>query len=223
MNKRFAMVVLAFALLTSACTIEQLKTYQAVTGDILSTERHEALAKLPDHAWKLGDGSVIELDGSVTPPTPCDVEKTRVNAQPYFANNPAPAMDAFRAVARCRGWSQGHIDSWAIAVEDIMRFESGFCYNRLGGSLINDGANCDSLRQGRREDAGFGQLISIHYKGWLCAQEGLCSKWEVIATPWSSMTALLALIERSGTSGYCYNAYARSLHKRTCRNPGWDV
>lgn len=85
-------------------------------------------------------------------------------------------------------------------------------------------------RQGRKEDAGFGQLIRIHYQigrpgtGWLCVQEGLCSKQDIIAAPVGVDDRLLvALIERSGTSGWCYDDGARRLHRRTCGHPGIDV
>lgn len=227
MNIRNRAARIVGVLITSAlllgCTPEQLKTYQAVTGDKLTPEREQSLLALEDHPMKLGDGSVIELDGSVTPPTACDVEKVRINALQYNYTDPVPAMEAFRAVSRCRGWSQAQIDSWAIAMEDIMRFESGFCYNVLGGARMGDSQGCQISRQGSRGDAGFGQLISLHYRGWLCSQEGLCSKWDVIATPWNSMTALLALIERSGVRGYCYSGWARRLHNRTCAHPGLDV
>lgn len=227
-TKRLARVltVVITSVLLLGCTPEQLKTYQAVTGDILSPQREVELLALDDHPMKLSDGSVIELNGSVTPPTPCDVEKGRINSLTYNYDDPTPAMDAARTVARCRGWNQAQIDSWQIALQDIMRFESGFCPNVLNGArMAGNGAGCVLSRQGRKGDSGFGQLISIHYRpgAWLCSQEGLCSKWDVIATPWSSMTALVAMIERSGTAGYCYNSGARRLHRATCNNPGLDV
>lgn len=225
---RVLAVIITSALLLG-CTPEQLVTYQSVTGDIVAPEREAVLLALPDLPWRVADGSVIEVDGRLTAPTPCDVEQGRINALTYTYGDPGPAMEAFRSVARCRGWSQAQVDSWATAVEDVMRFESGFCYNILGGARLRSDVGCVLGRQGTRGDAGFGQLISIHYRhtggetGWLCAQEALCSKHDIIATPWHSMTALLALIERSGTQGWCYSASARRLHRRTCSNAGLDV
>ena len=153
----------------------------------------------------------------------------RVNNRTYNWGDPDPAMATFRTVAKYRGWSAQQIQSWEVAVYDIMKGESGFCPNMLGGARIAKTQGCIIARQGRRSDAGFGQLISIHYRytrpgtGWLCKQEGLCSKWQIVGSPWNSMTALLALIERSGTHGWCYSRSARAHHRVTCSNPGLDV
>ena len=90
-------------LLLSACTPEQLDVYQKVTGDQLDAGRTEALLALDDTPWRLDDGSVIQVDGTLTPPTACDLEKTRINTMLYHWGVPEPAMDAFRSVARCGG------------------------------------------------------------------------------------------------------------------------
>lgn len=184
--------------------------------------------------------SVVETSTTITTPVTTEqinftVEQVRyfdmlrVNNRTYNWGDPDPAMATFRTVARYRGWSQQQIQSWEIAVRDIMKGESGFCPNMLGGARLANTEGCIIGRQGRRSDAGFGQVISIHYKhttpgtGWLCKQEGLCSKWQIIGSPWNSMTALLALIERSGTQGWCYSRSARKHHRVTCSNPGLDV
>lgn len=152
-----------------------------------------------------------------------------VNNIVYIHGTGAPAMEAFRIVATQRGWTPQEIKSWEIAIANIMMGESGFCPNVLGGATIAKPVGCVIKKQGRYSDAGFGQLIGIHYRhtrpgtGWLCDQERLCSKWDIIASPWNSMTALLALIERSGTRGWCYNSWARSYHRIACSNPGMDV
>ena len=52
-------------LLFSACTPEQLDVYQKVTGDQLSVERHAELLALDDTPWRLDDGTVIQVDGTV--------------------------------------------------------------------------------------------------------------------------------------------------------------
>jgi hypothetical protein len=152
-----------------------------------------------------------------------------VNKLTYSYGNPKPAMQAFKLVAAQRGWTPKEIKSWEIAIANIMMGESGFCPNLLRGAIIKNPTGCVLAKQGKHSDSGFGQLISIHYRhttpgtGWLCAQEKLCSKWEIIASPWNSMTSLLALIERSGVSGWCYNARARSIHRIACNNQGLDV
>lgn len=212
-------------LLLTACTPEQAATYRELTG-------HDLPAGLDsvDGPIQMGDGTVIHPDGHTTAPSSCASEKARVNALTYSMDDPAPAMDAFRSIARaCRGWTEAEVASWEIAIKDIMHFESHYCPNVLGGAKIGTAHGCVLARQGRRGDAGFGQLISIHYRhtsagtGWLCAQEGLCSKWDVIASPSNSMTALLALVERSGVQGWCYSRSARRLHAVTCSHPGLDV
>lgn len=152
-----------------------------------------------------------------------------VNGLKYSEGYSKPAMEAFRLVAAQRGWTPQEIKSWEIAIADIMGKESGFCPNKLGGAIIKNPNGCILAKQGKRSDSGFGQLISIHYRhttpgtGWLCAQEKLCSKWEIIASPWNSMTSLVALIERSGVSGWCYNSRARRIHHVACSHPGLDV
>lgn len=152
-----------------------------------------------------------------------------VNSIQYEWLNPWPALKAYRIVATDRGWTPAQIKSWETAIINIMMGESGFCPNTLRGAIIKTNKGCVLKRQGRYEDAGFGQMIGIHYRitrpgtGWLCKEEGLCSKWAIISSPWASMTSLVALIERSGTAGWCYNAAARRYHRVACSNPGLDV
>ena len=153
-----------------------------------------------------------------------------VNSLKYAHGNPKPAMEAFRIVAslRPKPWTTKQIKSWEIAIANIMMGESGFCPNTLRGATFRPDT-CTLIKQGRYEDAGFGQLIGINYRytrpgtGWLCAQEHLCSKWQIIASPYNSMTALVALIERSGTHPWCYNSWARRYHRIACQHPGLNV
>lgn len=160
-------------------------------------------------------------------PTPQEI----VNSLTYIAHDPKPAMKAFEINATYRGWTSKEITLWKIAIQDIMKGESSFCPNVLGGAVLAQKVNCVIKKQGTHSDSGFGQLIYIHYKvssknparGWLCKQEKLCSKEQIIATPWTSMTALVALIERSGISPWCYDARARRHHRVACSNPGPNV
>jgi hypothetical protein len=159
------------------------------------------------------------------------LEVLKVNSMVYNHDDPVPAMAAYRIVARHRGWTPSQIKSWETAIANIMMGESGFCPNVLRGAVLANPKGCVLKRQGRYSDAGFGQLIGIHYRlskknpgaGWLCREEGLCSKWQIINSPYQSMTALLALIERSGTKGWCYNRAARRYHRIACNNPGMNV
>lgn len=92
-----------------------------------------------------------------------------------------------------------------------MNRESAGCYNLRRGATFatHDGAGCAIARQGRFSDSGYGQVLMSVHKVWLCPQEGLCSPDDVIATPTSSMTAFLALIERAGRQGWCWTAKLR--------------
>lgn len=152
-----------------------------------------------------------------------------VNGLTYNYGDSKPALEAFRIVAKNRGWTPAQIKSWEPAITNIMMGESGFCPNVLRGAIIKNPKGCVLKKQGKHQDAGFGQLIRINYKhtrpgtGWLCAQEHLCSKWEIIASPYNSMTALVALIERSGTHPWCYSSWARRYHRGACQHPGMDV
>lgn len=137
-----------------------------------------------------------------------------VNTLPYAFTVLDPVDQAYRIVAAERGWTQGDIDAWAgFLVYDVIAKESGGCYNVRGGArMAEPGVSCVIARQGRKQDSGFGQLVAVHYRGWLCEQEQLCSAHDITLNAWNSMTALLALVERAGKQGWCYNAWARSYH-----------
>lgn len=122
------------------------------------------------------------------------------------------AMRVYELIARgCRRWSEQDIANWAPGVRAVMNRESAGCYNLRRGAAFatHDGARCEIARQGRFTDSGYGQVLMSVHKVWLCPQEGLCTPDDVIATPTSSMTAFLALIERAGRQGWCYTAKLR--------------
>jgi hypothetical protein len=222
--KKPTVALVAILAALSACTPEQLDTVERLTGYDYSQSQRDALLPLPDDPAVVGT-KLVHPDGSVT-----DSPQAVVNATVYNWGDPGPALQAFRLVAAARGWTQAQTASWETAIVDIMAGESGFCPNLLGGSRVaNGGVGCVISSHGSGSDAGFGQLIGIHHTittagtGWLCRQEGICGRWAVIATPWSSMTALVALIERSGVSGWCFADWARAYHRTACSNPGLDV
>lgn len=213
MLRRVATAIMTSAIaigLLSACTPEQIATYTRDYGQLSPTQKAEWLA-LPDAPIRTTGGDIIHLDGSVQ-----KCSKEFVNSRPYSLGVAEPALQAFAEVARCRGWSQADIVAWTPFVTDVMAGESGFCPNpRRGARWANGGKNCAISRQGTYSDSGFGQLISIHHGPgrWLCVQEGICGANSVISTPWNSMVALVALVERSGSQPWCYNASARRYHK----------
>lgn len=143
-----------------------------------------------------------------------------VNSLPYSWGNADPALQAYRIVAKERGWTDAAIAAWEPMISDIMRGETGYCWNvRRGARLGNQGKDCLIVRQGRGSDSGFGQVIKKYHYGpgkYLCVEEGLCSADDIVASPWNSMTSLLAAVERNGKQPWCYSASARRLHK-TCK------
>lgn len=145
-------------------------------------------------------------------------DKARINGLVYSYGDPAPALAAFVAVTTWRGWSAESIEAWTPFVTDVMRRESGYCYNLRRGASIASSEGCVMKRQGPHSDSGFGQVISIHYKpgAWLCEQESLCSADDIIADAWSSMTALVALMERNGRQPWCFTDSLRAT--AVCRN-----
>lgn len=152
-----------------------------------------------------------------------------VNALPYQFQDREPAREAYRVVARTRGWDEATIARWErFAVDDVMGGESGWCWNVRGGARMS-GFGCEFARdkagnilQGRREDTGFFQLIRLWYEypdGILCPTEGYCSSEAILASPFHSMNAGLAAIEMHGKQSWCYDARARSYHWSCATTP----
>jgi len=154
------------------------------------------------------------------PPDPPPSIEATVNALPYSADHAEPAMLAFALVAHGQGMTLAWIESWQVAVDDIMHYESQYCPNVLGGArFAGNGAGCAIARQGTGSDAGFGQVTAI-LRDISCEMVALCTTASVIATPFASMSALVATIRRLGVSAWCYNDFARSFHRVACTNPG---
>lgn len=122
------------------------------------------------------------------------------------------AIAVYRIVAADRGWDQPTIDRREAFVRGVMSRESAGCYNLRRGAAFasHTGAGCALRRQGRGTDSGYGQVLMSVHKSWLCPQEGLCTPEDVTATPYNSMTAFLALIERAGPQGWCYTKKLRN-------------
>jgi hypothetical protein len=146
------------------------------------------------------------------PPTAREI----VNGLVYTAQQAGPAMQAFELVAADHGWTADRITEWAPFIEDVIRGESNFCPNLLRGAVhvfpVEPG--CRLQKQGTHEDAGFGQLTSVHHgsKGWLCVEYGVCGRHAVIRDPWTSMESLVWLVERQGSQPWCFNAWAIAYH-----------
>jgi hypothetical protein len=191
MNRIRAVIValVAFATITTSCTPHDLAEWQQVTGIDLS----------PEHEQQILDCSTAKAEADALAP------------EHDYLDLDTP-MRVYELIARgCRRWTEQDIANWAPGVRAVMNRESAGCYNLRRGASFADhtGAGCAIGRQGPYTDSGYGQvLMSVHRK-WLCAQEGLCTPEDVIATPSSSMTAFLALIERAGRQGWCYSAKLR--------------
>lgn len=150
-------------------------------------------------------------DPPASPPSPVEF----VNSLPYQFRDIDTAIEAFQHVTAARGWTLQSIAAWQPFVRAVIARESGGCPNVLRGA-VPTGDGCQLARQGRFTDSGFGQVLMSVNGRWLCASEGLCSKWDVVASPWNSMTALVAVIERTSGGAYCYTAKLRRLPM--CRN-----
>lgn len=191
MNRIRAVILalVAFATTATACTPTELNEWQQRTGIDLSA----------DHEQQIIECSAAKAEADTLAP------------EHDYLDLDTP-MRVYELIARgCRRWSEQDIANWAPGVRAVMNRESAGCYNLRRGASFADhtGAGCAIGRQGPYTDSGYGQvLMSVHRK-WLCAQEGLCTPEDVIATPSSSMTAFLALIERAGRQGWCYSAKLR--------------
>ncbi len=206
------LAVLSLSILFTACTPVQLDSYEELMGVNIPAALEKELIKLPNKPIDTPRG-VVQTDGSVTPVTP----QTRVNTAVYIHYDPAPAMTAFRIVAETRGWTSANIQAWSPFASAVMYRESRYCPNVRRGAVIRQAYGCVLAKQGPHSDSGFAQLISIHHGPgqWLCVQEGICGAEGVVATPWNSMTAFVALLERSGSQPWCYTASLRA--GSTCR------
>ncbi len=151
-----------------------------------------------------------------------------VNSLTYTWQDPQPAMIAWRTVTAERGWDPDVSASWEPFVQAVMARESGFCPNLRRGARVDVWEGCHLARQGGHSDSGFGQVLMGYpnRRGWyppveggswglhenasyLCPEEGLCTPEDVIGSPWNSMTALVALVERAGNGPWCYTARLR--------------
>jgi len=160
---------------------------------------------------------VLAVTGLVSPAHALGVQD-EVNSLPYAAYVAGPAVQAFELVTASRGWDADRIAQWEPFATAVMFRESKFCWDVRGGAKFKSpGLDCELKRQGRRGDSGFGQVIGIHYRPgrWLCAQEGLCSANQIVASPWNSMVAFVALLERNGSQPWCYTRRLRASY--TCR------
>ena len=159
------------------------------------------------------------LDSFQATPTTTATPQDVVNNLPYEFMVAEPAMQAYTIVAGFRGWDEATITAWAPFVRNVMYGESGFCWNRLRGSVMPYPADgCREARAGTHSDAGFGQITPIAgYRSdlWMCQDHGICSRWDIIADPWHSMLALVLALEYHGSQPWCYNSAARRYHDCT--------
>ncbi len=205
-------------LLLASCTPEQLDTWQRETGVVLAEGDRSALIALDDTPMWIGGGAYINPDGTIERDM-----VTFVNALPYSYRAKDPVMTAFRSVAASRGWTPEQVASWETAVWDIALKEAQGCWNvRYGAKFTHwDGRGC-LLRKSGSGAAGYGQITKVAM-GASCRRVNICDAATVVASPWNSMLALVALIEESGVKPWCYDSFSRGYHRVACNNPGLDV
>ncbi len=149
------------------------------------------------------------------PENPCDASRRFVDSLPYEWGNLQPVHQAYRSVAACLGWSPAVTNRWEqFLVEDVIKEESGGCWNVLRKAQWQ-GEGCNfSYPNGSAEDAGFFQLIGLWHgpDGYLCTTFGTCGRNAVIASPFESMRAGLRAVMHDGSRPWCYDARARSFH-----------
>lgn len=128
-----------------------------------------------------------------------------VNNLPYQHGDPGPAELAFRGVAAIQGWTPAEIEAWVPFARDVFIKEAQSCWNGYRGAVWT-GNGCELQKQGRYEDAGFGQVIGLHYLPGnpLCEATGICSKAEIVESPFNSMLALVWLMRQYGNRPWCY-------------------
>ena len=155
----------------------------------------------------------------VGPAVPNPDPVTYVNSLPYRFYDPEPAETAWYVVTMVEfGWDQARQDAWWPFAKDVMLGESGFCWNRLRGDEMQPtiGVDCvaGQIRQGRHEDAGFGQVTWVLYgpHSTMCQQRGICSRWTVIQDPWTSMVAMVHAMNEQGSQPWCYDRRALAHH-----------
>lgn len=127
----------------------------------------------------------------------------------FVLGDPGPAMQAFRSVTLARGWLEEDVDLWSPFIQAVMKRESKFCPGLISGDHAALDCTVTKRTKPGNSAAGFGQVLMRVNASWLCPQEGLCSKWDVIASPEASMTALVATIERGGAGPWCYTSALR--------------
>lgn len=160
-------------------------------------------------------GEQVQVTDTLPPPPVSPTPREIVNGLPYGWMKAEPALEAFQIVARANGWSEGDIEAWTPFMDDVLYGESRYCWNVINTPTMGDESICEVLHNGHNEDAGFGQLTAVHYgKGqWLCVEYGICSKYQIIQDPWTSMEVVVWLIERQGSFPWCWNSWAQGYHK----------
>jgi len=213
--KKFMVLALALASVAVACTPDQLRSAERHLGIDLTPEEEATFEALPDAPINLGR-TTIDVDGTVTV-SPCE-EPAAPEAHMIMAVE--PVRQTYAAVACARGWEPARILAWWEFVEDVVMKESMGCFNLRRDPVFRSGTgwgdSCvDSLVRNRNnEDSGYGQVTRSGWgpRGVVCRTTGLCSPEQIIASPFNSMTALVALVERSGSFPWCWNARARRFH-----------
>lgn len=172
------------------------------------------LPESPDD-WRPTRGEQEQVTDTLPPPPQLSIRQ-QVNAIHYQFMNPDPAKEAWYLITAENGWSADKQNAWWPFSRDVLLGESGFCPNRLRGDIMPfPNSGCIQTKQGQYEDAGFAQLISVHYGPgmWLCEEYSICSKWTIISEPWISMSVFIWLLDREGSQPWCFADWARAYHR----------
>jgi hypothetical protein len=205
----------SLAIVTAACgaameaRLDEVAVVEAVATTIPPGPQVATVTVRPDR------GVQIQVTDTLPPSPPLLTARQIVNLLPYAYSHPEPAMQAYRIVATEHGWTSARIEAWAPFVNDVMKGESYYCWNLLRGGIMVGTDSCQLQSQGTHEDAGFAQLTSISGWGaglWMCVEHGICSRWDVIRDPWTSMESFLWLLERDGSKPWCFNSWAIRYH-----------
>ena len=194
---------------------------RAVAAAFVAIACLSACEQMPPELEELSQVIPAQADSGMSP-------EDYVNSLTYTWQDPQPALIARRPVTAARGWDAGVAASWGPFVQAVMARESGFCPNLRRGARVDVWEGCVIARQGVHSDSGFGQVLMGYpaRRGWyypseggvwklhenasyLCPEEGICTPDEAIATPWASMTVLVAHVERAGHGPWCWTAKPR--------------
>jgi hypothetical protein len=153
------------------------------------------------------------------PPTAAEVCNTLV----YDFEEMYGPMICFRAVAAEQGIV--HIAEAEPWIFDVIVKESGGCPFIRGGDR-DIPVGCTPKHRGSGSDVGFGQATYSYYGpgGKLCTVYGICSSWQILASPYDSMlNSVVRVAILDGRYGYCDYEGAPRYHACSLVHRDWRL